>query len=194
MYNSFRRPAPAAGIWYRTGAQVSEDTRMNNPNPTYNCPTTNNAQIAGLLIPESSTLAASLKPLLLNAGYEPESGSDNYICVRDPDTGFAVFLTDFGGNRLELRCYFRVQNHVPHKTRAEYARLCSENLWAKYSIDEDGDLVISHVVCCGGGLHQPNFMRTVKAFLSLCAYTLREYDPEGIVARTDAPNMTISPR
>ncbi|MFZ9916460.1 MAG: YbjN domain-containing protein, partial [Phycisphaerales bacterium] len=129
--------------------------------------------------------AASLLPLLLDAGYEPEAESDDYICVRDPDTGFALFLTDFGGHRLELRCYFRVRDGLGHEAKADYARRCSEKLWAKYFIDADGDLVISHVVCCGGGLHQPNLMRTVRAFLSLCAYTLRECDPDGVVARGD---------
>jgi len=154
--------------------------------------TPNHPLIAGSLIPEESARAAALLPLLVNAGYEPEAESSEYICVRDPDTGFALFLTDFGGNRLELRCYFKVRDGLEHETRAGYARQCSEKLWAKYFIDADGDLVVSHVVCCGGGLHQPNFMRTVRSFLSLCAYTLRECDPDGVVARGDGAGEDAS--
>lgn len=143
------------------------------------------SRIAGTLLPEADTKARALLPLLLDAGYAPEAEHDDYVCVRDPDSGFALFLTDFGGHRLELRCYFKLRRELDHETRESYARQCSEKLWAKYLIDADGDLVVSHVVCCAGGLHQPNLMRTVRSFLGLCVYTLRECDPDGVVSRGD---------
>ena len=103
---------------------------------------------------------------------------DDYISIGDAESSRVIYVTDHPGGRLELRRYERVtRTETPLADRELFAEALNRRVWGKLFVDSDGDLVITHMICCLGGVYQPNFMQSVRAFLGLCRFIRDECDP-----------------
>ena len=102
----------------------------------------------------------------------------NRLLVTEPNTGYIIGLYQHGGGRVELRCVHKVQRkRTPHAVLAAWAADLNERLWAKFGLDEDGDLFVKCFYPTEGGLYAPQFMRMVRAFAGLNRFVAEDCDP-----------------
>lgn len=133
----------------------------------------------GRIIEHDRMRARDLIPVLIDGGFEILGAvHDDYISIGDAESSRVIYVSDHPGGRLELRRYERVtRTETPRADRELFAEALNGRVWGKIFIDADGDLVISHMICCLGGVYQPNFMQTVRAFLGLCRFIREDCDP-----------------
>ncbi len=137
----------------------------------------------GEIIAPQKAKALDLLPALVNAGFEVmHQFSDSHVLVGPPYFGGLLGIRDENGNRLMLRFMYEVSRTATAAQRERFLAKANDRLWAKYCFDSDGDLIIEHAICCEGGVFLPNIIRTILNFASLCRFTVKEFDPNGILA------------
>ena len=144
------------------------------------------------LTPEQAE-ARNLIPHLLDAGFELlDDRHDDYIVVRDPGSGIAVFLTDQRGGRLEFRCYLTGRRSdvtddggSTDELMATAVRALNDDLWGLFLVDRDRDVVIRYHYLRGGGVLLGNLTHAIRQFASLCDYARRRLKEMGALERED---------
>jgi len=133
----------------------------------------------GRIIEHDRMRARDLIPVFIDGGFEILGAvHDDYISIGDAESSRVIYVSDHPGSRLELRRYERVtRTETPLADRELFAEALNRRVWGKLFVDSDGDLVITHMICCLGGVYQPNFMQSVRAFLGLCRFIRDECDP-----------------
>jgi hypothetical protein len=130
------------------------------------------------ILAAEETKARTLVPLLEDAGYEIlEYQHDEIVYLRDHATGQVISLCDQNGDRLTIRLLQGIRPDAPREQREALVEKLEGMMWGRFRLDEDGDMVILHDVCCRGGVHLPNLMQTIKQFLNLCVYVRESHDP-----------------
>jgi hypothetical protein len=128
-----------------------------------------------ILTPEEAE-ARNLIPHLVDAGFELlDARHDDYIVIRDPGSGLALFLTDHRGARTEFRCYFqgrRDATTIDGRSTMEFLESAAHSLqqesWCQFHVDRDHDFVIRHFYLRGGGVLLGNLLHGIRHFAGLC--------------------------
>lgn len=140
----------------------------------------------GEVIPAEKAKALDLIPALVNAGFEVlNQFSDSHVLVGPPYFGGVIGILDENGDRLMLRFVQGASPKATAEQRQRFIATANNRLWGKYHFDHDGDLIIEHAICCEGGMFLPNIIRTLLGFASLCRFTVKECDPDGIFREED---------
>lgn len=131
----------------------------------------------GEILTVEGTRARELEPVLRAAGYTimPEQ-HDDLINIYDDATALHLSLSDQYGGRLLLRTCHIVRKDAPTADRATAVSALNELVWAKFLLDDDGDVVMTHAIGCAGGIHLPNLMRTIRNFLGLAQFVRNHPD------------------
>ncbi len=134
------------------------------------------------------TKARALSPLLEDAGYEMlKIQHDEIVYLRDHATGQVISLCDQNGDRLTIRLVHSIRPTASREEREALVGQLGSRMWGRFDLDDDGDLVIFHDICCRGGVHLPNLMQTIKQFLNLCAFVRHSQDPNGLFDMAQEP-------
>ena len=130
----------------------------------------------GDILTVAGTRARALETTLRAAGYAimPHQ-HDDLIHIRDDTTDLYASISDQNGGRLLLRTCHLIRPDASPEERDSAVSELNRLVWAKFMVDEDGDLHMVHEICCLGGVHLPNLMRTIRQFFGLCQF-VRSHD------------------
>lgn len=137
--------------------------------------------MATLLTAEEVTLQNLISPLTEN-GFSPVPLNDAQVWLHsESGIGFRITI-------LHERQFIHVGTYLPlsrTKTKDEKIafshHLNSEVFLAKFSLDDEGDLLVSYTTSYQFGLVTQQFIALVNRFSSLLEWLVHAFDPDGLI-------------